>query len=79
MAWLCTVEKAVEVYEEAVQSSTYSVGLWVDYSSFEFVDFVEEDISFAKSGNLELHAAYSNVQVAICDDEIYHANRPVLT
>ncbi|XP_071715826.1 pre-mRNA-processing factor 39-2 [Rutidosis leptorrhynchoides] len=34
MARLCTAEKAVQVFEQAVQSATYSVGLWVDYCSF---------------------------------------------
>nr|GFB45065.1 pre-mRNA-processing factor 39 isoform X1 [Tanacetum cinerariifolium] len=146
MARLCTVEKAVEVYEVAVQSATYSVGLWVEYCSFsmlafadpsdirriferglsyvgkdflchklwdlyirfelaqqewsflahiliralkfptkslhkyydnfkEFADFVEEDMSCAKSGNLEPHAADCNIEVAIFDDEIYHTIR----
>ncbi|PWA62162.1 RNA-processing protein, HAT helix [Artemisia annua] len=56
MVRLCKVEKAVEVYEEAVQSTTYSIGLCFK----EFADFVEEDMSCA-SGNLELHAAYSNI------------------
>lgn len=39
MARLCNVEKAVEVYEQAVQSATYSVALWVDYCSFSIHAF----------------------------------------
>ncbi|EOY27807.1 hypothetical protein QUC31_012696 [Theobroma cacao] len=31
---LCTIDKAVEVFERAVQSATYSVGVWVDYCGF---------------------------------------------
>ncbi|KAK9056019.1 hypothetical protein SSX86_027106 [Deinandra increscens subsp. villosa] len=144
MARLCNVEKAVEVFEQAVQSATYSVGLWVDYCSFsinafadpfdirriferglsfvgkdflchrlwdlyirfelsqqqwsflahiliralkfptkslhkyydnfkEFVAFVEEDMSFSKSSNLEPYVADSNTEAAISDDEIYNA------
>ncbi|RVX10840.1 Pre-mRNA-processing factor 39 [Vitis vinifera] len=36
---LCTVDKVIEVYERAVQSATYSVGLWVDYCSFSMSVF----------------------------------------
>ncbi|XP_022715646.1 uncharacterized protein LOC111274904 isoform X4 [Durio zibethinus] len=31
---LCTIDKAVEIFERAVQSATYSVGVWVDYCGF---------------------------------------------
>ncbi|XP_010529144.1 PREDICTED: uncharacterized protein LOC104806115 [Tarenaya hassleriana] len=31
---LCTVEKAVEVFERAVEAATYSVPIWVDYCTF---------------------------------------------
>ncbi|KAI7730343.1 hypothetical protein M8C21_025100, partial [Ambrosia artemisiifolia] len=41
MARLCNVEKAVEVFEQAVQSATYSVGLWVDYCSFSIHAFAD--------------------------------------
>ncbi|XWS18595.1 hypothetical protein CRYUN_Cryun32bG0058000 [Craigia yunnanensis] len=34
MIRLCTIDKAVEVFERAVQSATYSVGVWVDYCGF---------------------------------------------
>ncbi|XP_061362573.1 pre-mRNA-processing factor 39-2 isoform X2 [Gastrolobium bilobum] len=34
MACLCTAEKVVEVFEQAVLAATYSVGMWVDYCSF---------------------------------------------
>ena len=34
MIRLCTVDNAVEVFERAVQSATYSVGVWVDYCGF---------------------------------------------
>ncbi|XWS19788.1 hypothetical protein CRYUN_Cryun31cG0046400 [Craigia yunnanensis] len=34
MMRLCTIDKAVEVFERAVQSATYSVGVWVDYCGF---------------------------------------------
>ncbi|KAL5774092.1 hypothetical protein ACOSP7_011649 [Xanthoceras sorbifolium] len=36
---LCTVEKVVEVFERAVQSATYSVGVWFDYCSFSMSAF----------------------------------------
>ncbi|KAI3800696.1 hypothetical protein L1987_28790 [Smallanthus sonchifolius] len=144
MVRLCNVEKAVEIFEQAVQSATYSVGLWVEYCSFsihafadpfdvrriferglsfvgkdflchrlwdlyirfelsqqqwsslahiliralkfptkslhkyydsfkEFAAFVEEDMSFSKSSNLEPYVADSNIESATCDDEIYDA------
>ncbi|GAV79580.1 hypothetical protein CFOL_v3_23045 [Cephalotus follicularis] len=38
-ARLCTIDKVVEVFERAVQSATYSVGLWVDYCSFSMLVF----------------------------------------
>ncbi|KAK1420319.1 hypothetical protein QVD17_21824 [Tagetes erecta] len=41
MARLGNVEKAVEVFEQAVQSATYSVGLWVDYCSFSIHAFAD--------------------------------------
>ncbi|XP_059669215.1 pre-mRNA-processing factor 39-2 isoform X2 [Cornus florida] len=31
---LCTVDKVVKIFERAVESATYSVGVWVDYCSF---------------------------------------------
>ncbi|KAK4858685.1 hypothetical protein QYF36_020477 [Acer negundo] len=31
---LCTIDKVFEVFERAVQSATYSVGVWFDYCSF---------------------------------------------
>lgn len=33
-ARLCSVDQAVEVYEEAVKVATYSVNLWANYCSF---------------------------------------------
>lgn len=40
---LCSVDKAVEVFEQAVQSATYSVSIWFDYCSFSISAF--EDTS----------------------------------
>lgn len=34
MIRLRAIDKAVEVFERAVQSATYSVGVWVDYCGF---------------------------------------------
>ncbi|MFS7931744.1 putative tetratricopeptide-like helical domain superfamily [Helianthus anomalus] len=144
MERLCNVDKAVGVFEQAVQSATYSVGLWVDYCSFsihafadpfdvrrtferglsfvgkdflchrlwdlyirfeltqqqwsflahiliralkfptkslhkyydnfkEFAAFVEEDMSFSRSSNLEPFVAESNIEAVTPDDEIYNA------
>ncbi|KAL4563590.1 hypothetical protein LXL04_027634 [Taraxacum kok-saghyz] len=39
MARFSTMEKAVEIYESAVESATYSVGFWVDYCSFCMLAF----------------------------------------
>ncbi|XVF87220.1 hypothetical protein PTKIN_Ptkin18bG0101400 [Pterospermum kingtungense] len=39
MIRLRTVDKAVEVFERAVQSATYSVGVWVDYCAFAISAF----------------------------------------
>ncbi|KAK3037404.1 hypothetical protein RJ639_030166 [Escallonia herrerae] len=36
---LCNVGKAVETFERAVQSATYSVGFWVEYCSFGIIAF----------------------------------------
>ncbi|XP_050290159.1 pre-mRNA-processing factor 39-2-like [Quercus robur] len=36
---LCTVDKVVEIFERAVQSATYSVGVWVDYCTFSMSVF----------------------------------------
>ncbi|KAK9268181.1 hypothetical protein L1049_010623 [Liquidambar formosana] len=36
---LCTVDKVIEVFERAVRSATYSVGVWVDYCSFSMSVF----------------------------------------
>ncbi|PSS02958.1 Pre-mRNA-processing factor like [Actinidia chinensis var. chinensis] len=33
-AHLCTLDKVVEIFERAVQSATYCVGVWVEYCSF---------------------------------------------
>ncbi|MQL81631.1 hypothetical protein Taro_014097, partial [Colocasia esculenta] len=33
-ARLCTIDKVIEVYEEAVKAATYSVDLWTNYCSF---------------------------------------------
>ncbi|GAU18773.1 hypothetical protein TSUD_80620 [Trifolium subterraneum] len=43
MARSCTMEKVVEVFEQAVSAATYSVGMWVDYCSFGMSAF--EDAS----------------------------------
>ncbi|XP_057950326.1 pre-mRNA-processing factor 39-2 [Malania oleifera] len=43
MARLCTVDKVVEVFERAVQSATYLVGVWVDYCSFSMSVFDDPD------------------------------------
>ncbi|OMO82855.1 RNA-processing protein, HAT helix [Corchorus olitorius] len=43
MIRLCTEEKAVEVFERAVQSATYSVGVWVDYCGFAISVFEDAD------------------------------------
>ncbi|KAK9022796.1 hypothetical protein V6N11_003038 [Hibiscus sabdariffa] len=42
MIRLCTIDKAVDVFERAVQSATYSVGVWVDYCGFA-VSVFEDD------------------------------------
>ncbi|KAE8656165.1 hypothetical protein F3Y22_tig00117005pilonHSYRG00023 [Hibiscus syriacus] len=42
MIRLCTIDKAVDIFERAVQSATYSVGVWVDYCGFA-VSFFEDD------------------------------------
>ncbi|KAK7318888.1 hypothetical protein RJT34_03595 [Clitoria ternatea] len=34
MACLCTMDRVVEIFENAVLAATYSVGMWVDYCSF---------------------------------------------
>ncbi|XP_023758120.1 pre-mRNA-processing factor 39-2 isoform X2 [Lactuca sativa] len=39
MTRLSTMEKAVKIFECAVESATYSVGLWVDYCSFSMLAF----------------------------------------
>ncbi|XP_031740258.1 pre-mRNA-processing factor 39 isoform X2 [Cucumis sativus] len=36
---LCSVDRVVDVFEQAVQSATYSVGIWVDYCSFSISAF----------------------------------------
>ncbi|KAF3449858.1 hypothetical protein FNV43_RR05937 [Rhamnella rubrinervis] len=38
-ARLCTVDKVVEIFERAVQSATYCVGVWVDYFNFSMSTF----------------------------------------
>ncbi|PON41745.1 HAT (Half-A-TPR) repeat, partial [Parasponia andersonii] len=38
-ARLCALDKVVEVFERAVQSATYSVGVWVDYCNFSMSAF----------------------------------------
>ncbi|XP_027770338.1 uncharacterized protein LOC107011792 isoform X3 [Solanum pennellii] len=38
-ARLCNAEKAVEIFERAVESSPFSVGLWVDYCTFAVSSF----------------------------------------
>ncbi|KAL5053685.1 hypothetical protein RYX36_034367 [Vicia faba] len=43
MSRLCTMDKVVQVFEQAVSAATYSVGLWVDYCSFGMSAF--EDAS----------------------------------
>jgi len=43
MIRLCTVDKAVEVFERAVQAATYSVGVWVDYFGFAISVFQDAD------------------------------------
>ncbi|GMN43372.1 hypothetical protein TIFTF001_012560 [Ficus carica] len=56
---LCTVDEVVEVFERAVQSATYSVGVWVDYCYFSMSAFEDpSDIcSFKKLA-------------ALCDKEL---------
>nr|WAU86874.1 birch protein [Betula platyphylla] len=44
---LCTVDKVVEIFEQAVQSAPYSVGVWVDFCSFSISIF--EDPSDIRS------------------------------
>ncbi|KAJ1426198.1 Tetratricopeptide-like helical domain superfamily [Sesbania bispinosa] len=39
MTHLCTMDKVVEVFEQAVLAATYSVGMWVDYCSFAMSAF----------------------------------------
>lgn len=39
MTRLCTTDKVVEVFEQAVLAATYSVGMWVDYCSFAMSSF----------------------------------------
>ncbi|KEH20704.1 Pre-mRNA-processing factor 39, putative [Medicago truncatula] len=43
MTQLSTMDKVVEVFEQAVSAATYSVGMWVDYCSFGMSSF--EDAS----------------------------------
>ncbi|KAL8113173.1 uncharacterized protein LOC141667685 isoform X2 [Apium graveolens] len=38
-ARLCTLDKAVEIYERALQSATYCVSLWVNYCTFSITAF----------------------------------------
>ncbi|XP_048318229.1 pre-mRNA-processing factor 39-2 isoform X1 [Ziziphus jujuba] len=38
-ARLCSVDKVVEIFERAVQSATYCVGVWVEYSIFSMSAF----------------------------------------
>ncbi|XP_055803036.1 pre-mRNA-processing factor 39-2 [Solanum dulcamara] len=38
-ARLCNAEKAVEIFERAVESTPFSVGLWVDYCTFAVNSF----------------------------------------
>ncbi|XP_059289516.1 pre-mRNA-processing factor 39-2 isoform X2 [Lycium ferocissimum] len=38
-ARLCNAEKAVEIFERAVESTPFSVGLWVDYCTFAMSSF----------------------------------------
>lgn len=38
-ARLCNAEKAVEIFERAVESTPFSVGLWVDYCTFAVSSF----------------------------------------
>ncbi|KAK5831266.1 hypothetical protein PVK06_015061 [Gossypium arboreum] len=42
MMRLCTIDKAVDVFERAVQSATYSIDVWVDYCGFS-VSVFEDD------------------------------------
>ncbi|KAG8494558.1 hypothetical protein CXB51_012217 [Gossypium anomalum] len=42
MMRLCTIDKAVDVFERAVQSGTYSIDVWVDYCGFS-VSVFEDD------------------------------------
>lgn len=43
---LCSVDTVVDVFEQAVQSATYSVGIWVDYCSFSISAFEDpSDVS----------------------------------
>ncbi|KAB1208577.1 Pre-mRNA-processing factor 39 [Morella rubra] len=47
---LCTVDKVAGIFEQAVQSATYSVGVWVDYCSFSMSVF--EDPFDIRSTNI---------------------------
>ncbi|XP_030547334.1 pre-mRNA-processing factor 39-2 isoform X2 [Rhodamnia argentea] len=40
---LCSIEKVVDVFEQAVLSATYSVDLWVEYCHFSMVAFEDPD------------------------------------
>ncbi|KAJ8425762.1 hypothetical protein Cgig2_025359 [Carnegiea gigantea] len=50
-ARLCSVEKAVEIFERAVESVPYSVGVWVDYCSFSVSSF-ENPLEICRSGDI---------------------------
>lgn len=39
VARLCPIDKVIEVFEQAVESATYSVDMWVDYCSFGMLAF----------------------------------------
>ncbi|KAE9602926.1 hypothetical protein Lal_00050182 [Lupinus albus] len=39
MTHLCTIDKVVEIFEQAVSAATYSVGMWVDYCTFAISAF----------------------------------------
>lgn len=40
---LCSIEKVVDMFEQAVLSATYSVDLWVEYCHFSMVAFEDPD------------------------------------
>ncbi|MBA0807741.1 hypothetical protein Gohar_023527, partial [Gossypium harknessii] len=65
MMRLCTIDKAVDVFERAVQSATYSIDVWVDYCGFSKYNSTQLDQTLNRTSWFGLKAHFFSLSLSV--------------